>query len=177
MPRYVDCRCLYVGNVDPSDILPYAGYQAFGRRFLESSVQRSRLHATIKRFDQLFGSDSSDQIEKGVLMSNAKQVNLNNFESEVLESSVPVVVDFYADWCAPCRMLGPVLDRVSTAFVGKAKIVKVNIDREPGLARQFNVTSIPTLAFVLHGEVVGQSAGLPSESQLKSAVQRLVDQN
>jgi thioredoxin 1 len=110
-------------------------------------------------------------------VGNAKQVSLNNFESEVLESPVPVVVDFYADWCAPCRMLGPVLDRVSSAFDGKAKIVKVNIDHEPGLARQFNVSSIPTLAFVLRGEVVGQSAGLPSEAQLKSAVQRLVDLN
>ncbi len=64
-------------------------------------------------------------------MSHAKQVSLATFESEVLESSMPVVVDFYADWCAPCRMLGPVLDRVSTAFDGRAKIVKVNIESIP----------------------------------------------
>jgi thioredoxin 1 len=110
-------------------------------------------------------------------MSHAKQVSLATFESEVLESSVPVVVDFYADWCPPCRMLGPILDRVGTAFDGRAKIVKVNIDHQPGLARQFDVSSIPTLAFVLRGEVVGKSAGLLSEGQLKSAVQQLVDLN
>lgn len=110
-------------------------------------------------------------------MSRAKQVSLATFESEVLESSVPVVVDFYADWCGPCRMLGPVLDRVSTAFDGRAKIVKVNIDQEPSLAHQFNITSIPTLTFVLKGEVVGQSAGMPSESELKAAVQKMVDWN
>lgn len=110
-------------------------------------------------------------------MSQTKQVSLANFESEVLESPVPVVVDFYADWCGPCRMLGPVLDRVSTAFAGKAKVVKVNIDKDPSLAQQFNVTSIPTLTFVVHGEVVGQSAGLPSELQLRAAIQKLVELN
>ncbi len=110
-------------------------------------------------------------------MSHAKQVSLATFESEVLESSMPVVVDFYADWCAPCRMLGPVLDRVSTAFDGRAKIVKVNIDREPALAQQFNISSIPTLTFVLRGKVVAQSAGMPSESELSAVVQQLVDLN
>ncbi len=110
-------------------------------------------------------------------MSRAKQVSLATFESEVLESSMPVVVDFYADWCAPCRMLGPVLDRVSTAFDGRAKIVKVNIDQEPALAQQFNVSSIPTLTFLLRGEVVAQSAGMPSESELSAVVQQMVDLN
>jgi thioredoxin 1 len=105
------------------------------------------------------------------------QVSLDNFEQEVLESPVPVVVDFYADWCPPCRMLGPVLDRVSMAFEGRAKIVKVNIDKEPSLARQFNVSSIPTLAFVLKGEVVGQSSGVPSESALNSVVQQMIALN
>ncbi len=110
-------------------------------------------------------------------MSCAKQVSLATFESEVLESSVPVVVDFYADWCAPCRMLGPVLDRISHTFNGRAKVVKVNVDQEPALARQFNVASIPTLAFVVRGEVVGQSAGLVSEAQLRSVVQQMVSLN
>ncbi len=108
-------------------------------------------------------------------MSHAKQVSLATFETEVLESAVPVVVDFYADWCGPCRMLAPILDRVSEAFQGRAKIVKVNIDQERLLAQQFNVTSIPTLTFVVQGEVVGQAAGLPSEKELKSVVQQMID--
>ena len=110
-------------------------------------------------------------------MSNANQVSLATFESEVLESSMPVVVDFYADWCAPCRMLSPMLDRISNKFDRQAKIVKVNIDQEPALARQFNVSSIPTLTFVIQGEVVGQSAGLPSESELCSVVEQLISMN
>lgn len=110
-------------------------------------------------------------------MSNANQVSLATFESEVLESSIPVVVDFYADWCAPCRTLSPMLDRISRKFDRQAKIVKVNIDQEPELARQFNVSSIPTLTFVIRGEVVGQSAGLPSESELSSVVEQLISMN
>jgi thioredoxin 1 len=110
-------------------------------------------------------------------MSNANQVSLATFEREVLESSMPVVVDFYADWCAPCRMLSPILDRISQKYDGQAKVVKVNIDNEPALARQFNVSSIPTLTFILLGEVVGQTAGLPSESELSSVVEQLVSLN
>lgn len=110
-------------------------------------------------------------------MSNANQVSLATFESEVLESSMPVVVDFYADWCAPCRMLSPMLDRISNKFDRQAKIVKVNIDQEPALARHFNVSSIPTLTIVIQGEVVGQSAGLPSESELSSVVEQLISMN
>lgn len=110
-------------------------------------------------------------------MNSAKQVSLATFESEVLESSIPVVVDFYADWCGPCRSLAPVLDRVNTVFDGRAKVVKVNVDQEPTLAQQFNITSIPTLTFVVRGEVVGQSAGVPSETELKAVVQKMVDWN
>ena len=110
-------------------------------------------------------------------MSRAKEVSLATFESEVLDSPVPVVVDFYADWCGPCRALGPVLDRVSTAFAGQAKIVKVNVDREPALAQQFEVSAIPKLAFVVKGEVVGHSEGMASESDLSSVVRQMIAMN
>ncbi|MCC6509505.1 MAG: thioredoxin [Pirellulaceae bacterium] len=110
-------------------------------------------------------------------MSQAKEVTLNNFESEVLESNVPVIVDFYADWCGPCRQLGPVLDRVAGNYLGRAKVVKVNVDQEQELAEQFNVSSIPTLAFVLHGEVVGQATGVASEAALNNAMDQLIAAN
>lgn len=107
-------------------------------------------------------------------MSRSHQVSLANFEEEVLHSQVPVVVDFYADWCAPCRAMGPILDRVSTAFEGQAKIVKVNIDRDPQLASNFNVSSIPTFTFFVKGEVVGQASGMASEADLTDVVQQMI---
>ena len=109
--------------------------------------------------------------------SHSQNVSLSNFENEVLESSIPVIVDFYADWCGPCRMLGPVLDRVSQAFEGIAKIVKVNVDQEPGLASQFNVSSIPMLLYVHKGEIVGKSSGVASEAELTRALSQMIAAN
>ena len=110
-------------------------------------------------------------------MSHAQNVSLTSFEDEVLESSVPVIVDFYADWCGPCRMLRPVLDRVSQAFEGKAKIVKVNVDQEPELASQFNVSSIPMLLYVHKGVIVGKSSGVASEAELTRALSQMIAAN
>ncbi|MCU0712235.1 MAG: thioredoxin [Pirellula sp.] len=107
-------------------------------------------------------------------MSHVKHVTLESFESEVLNSNVPVVVDFYADWCGPCRMLAPTLEKVALAYEGQVKIVKVNVDDEAELAGQFSVSSIPTLAFVIKGEVVGQSAGVASERDLSGVVEQMI---
>ncbi|MFO0975225.1 MAG: thioredoxin [Planctomycetaceae bacterium] len=96
-----------------------------------------------------------------------------SFGQDVLKSPVPVLIDFYADWCGPCRMLAPTLDRLASEFSGKARIVKVNVDREPELASQFNVSSIPNLTFIVDGEIVGQSAGAPPESALRRALNQL----
>ncbi len=118
--------------------------------------------------------NSQNYFREDFQMSHAKEVTLSTFEQEVLQSGVPVVVDFYADWCAPCRLLGPVLDRISNAYEGKAKVVKVNVDREPHLASHFRVSSIPTLMFVNHGEIVGLSSGLASEAAISNTLEKLV---
>ncbi len=106
-------------------------------------------------------------------MSHAQQVNFQNFEHIVLASAVPVIVDFYADWCGPCRMLGPILDRVQAKHADTAKIVKVNVDEEPDLASHFNVSSIPHLVFINNGEVVGQATGLASEDALNDVIHQM----
>jgi len=106
-------------------------------------------------------------------MTNVKHVTLESFETEVLHSDLPVIVDFYADWCGPCRMLAPTLEKVARSYDGQVKIVKVNVDEEAELAGQFSVSSIPTLAFVINGEVVGQSAGVPSERDLVGVVEQM----
>ena len=106
-------------------------------------------------------------------MSSVKHVTKQTFALEVLESPVPVLVDFYADWCGPCRMLVPTLERLSTEFAGRAKIVKVNVDEESALASQFQVSSIPTLIVVADGKLVGRTSGLVPEATLRSALSHL----
>lgn len=88
-----------------------------------------------------------------------------NFHREVLESSKPVLVDFYATWCGPCRMLAPILDEIA-AEREDIKVVKIDVDQEPELAAQYKVVSIPSVFVIQNGEVVAQSLGAKPKSQL-----------
>lgn len=105
-------------------------------------------------------------------MSYIDHVTADTFQTEVMNSDVPVLIDFYADWCAPCRMMGPILDKVATRTAGRAKIVKINVDEEPELASAFRVSSIPALAVVHHGRVVDARVGVSPADQLV----RMLDQ-
>jgi len=105
-------------------------------------------------------------------MSSALQVNAASFEAEVIQSSVPVLIDFYADWCGPCRMMGPVLDQVAQKVQGKAKIVKVNVDQEPELAAAFKVSSIPLLVVMHQGKVVEHVMGAIPAQQVLAMLQK-----
>ena len=98
-------------------------------------------------------------------MSAALAINKNNFKQEVLSSEIPVLVDFWAAWCGPCRMLSPVVDEIAKERQGSVKVVKINVDEEPELARDFNIMSIPTLALIKKGKVVSTSVGVrPKEA-------------
>ncbi len=88
-----------------------------------------------------------------------------NYQSEVLESEVPVLVDFHATWCGPCKMLSPVLDQVA-AELTDVKICKIDVDHAPEIAQQFNVVSVPTLAVVKGGEVVAVAPGVKNKNQI-----------
>lgn len=94
-------------------------------------------------------------------------INNNNFENEVLRSSKPVLVDFYADWCGPCRMVSPVVDQIANEHP-EYKVVKVNVDEQPELASKFNVMSIPALFVVSNGQVVNKSVGAKPKAQILS---------
>ena len=93
-------------------------------------------------------------------------INKNNFENEVLKSDVPVLVDFWAPWCGPCRMLAPVMEQLADEQEGKAKVVKVNVDDNPELAKQFQVYSIPTVIAFKNGQETGRSVGLVPKANL-----------
>lgn len=96
------------------------------------------------------------------------EITKDNFESEVTKSDVPVVLDFWAPWCGPCRSITPILEKLSGEFGEKVKVGKINIDQQPDLARAFRVTSIPTIVAVKSGEVTDTSVGFRGEAPLRA---------
>ncbi len=108
-------------------------------------------------------------------MANPNVINLTdaNFATEVLNSPLPVLVDFWAPWCGPCIQLSPVIDEIANERVGKAKVAKVNVDESPALAGQFRVNSIPALIFFKGGQPAGQLVGRQPKSEILSKLDGL----
>lgn len=104
---------------------------------------------------------------------NIVNVSEASFEADVLKSATPVLVDFWAEWCGPCKMLLPVLNELSTEYAGKVKIAKVNVDQNGMLASQYGIQSIPALLFFKGGQVVGQTVGVRSKKDLKAQLDQL----
>ena len=93
-------------------------------------------------------------------------ITKSNFESEVLNSPIPVVVDFWATWCGPCRMIAPVIEELAEEYDGKVKVGKVNVDDEPELASQFKIVSIPTIVVVKDGKISAKAVGYMTKERL-----------
>lgn len=108
-------------------------------------------------------------------MAHPNVINLTdaNFATEVLNSPLPVLVDFWAPWCGPCIQLSPVIDEIANERVGKAKVAKVNVDESPALAGQFRVNSIPALIFFKGGQPAGQLVGRQPKSEILSKLDGL----
>ncbi len=99
-------------------------------------------------------------------MSNTLEINDDNFEAEIEQHQGLAVVDFWAPWCGPCRMIGPVVDQLATEYAGRAKVAKVNVDTNVKTAARFNVRSIPLVLFFKDGKVVDQILGSVPKAQL-----------
>jgi thioredoxin 1 len=104
----------------------------------------------------------------------AVEITDANFDEVVLKSDKPVVVDFWAAWCGPCRMVGPIIEEMSTEYDGKAIIGKVDVDANPGVSAKFGVRNIPTILFVKNGEVADKSVGAVPKAQLTSKLDALL---
>ena len=104
---------------------------------------------------------------------NMLTLDADNFEREVLQSEQPVLVDFWADWCPPCKAIGPVIEEVATEFEGIARVGKVDVDENESLAERYAISSIPTLLFFRNGEVVDRVQGVVPKSDLTAKLTAL----
>ncbi|MFQ4136872.1 thioredoxin [Nodosilinea sp. PGN35] len=101
----------------------------------------------------------------------------DNFEAEVMQSPVPVLVDFWAAWCGPCRIMNPIVEELAETFAGRAKVAKLNVDEEDALALQYHVMAIPTLIFFQNGERVDTVEGVVAKDDLVARLEALVTAN
>jgi thioredoxin 1 len=105
-------------------------------------------------------------------MGNVLELNDSTFEAEVVNSSIPVLVDFWATWCGPCRKLGPVVDEIAEAYEGKVKFVKINVEESLETAKKYSISGLPSLLVFKNGEAVERMAGLMPKSTIISNIEK-----
>ena len=110
------------------------------------------------------------------MSDNVKEVTSENFKQEVLESDIPVLVDFWAEWCGPCRMIAPAIEGLAEDYSGRVAVGKLNIDENPNTPSKYGVRSIPTLLLFKGGEVVEQTVGVAGKDQLAALLDKHADQ-
>ena len=103
-------------------------------------------------------------------MANVLAVGESNFEAEVIQSGVPVLIDFWAPWCGPCRMIAPIVEQLAAEYSGQIKVAKLNVDESPNLAATYGVSSIPTVMIFKGGDVVDSFIGVQPKTRLQQAI-------
>jgi len=111
--------------------------------------------------------------KEGLYMSSI-EITTGNFQSEVLESPVPVLLDFWASWCGPCKMIGPLVDQLADEYSGRLKVGKVNVDEDGALAEQHGIVSIPTLILYKDGALAGQKTGAAPKNDIVALFKNLI---
>jgi thioredoxin 1 len=125
--------------------------------------------------DKLFNSTGESDVEEELAGEVGPiHVTDSDFQSQVLESDVPVIVDFWAPWCMPCRMIAPVLDKMAQDYAGQLLVAKVNTDENPEWAIKYGVQGIPTLLMVKDGQIVDRIVGVAPAGQIKQQVERML---
>ena len=110
------------------------------------------------------------------MSTEAKHITESDFETEVLGADKPVLVDFWATWCGPCRMVGPEVEAVAAEYAGRANVVKINVDEQPELAGRYGIMSIPTIIVFKNGEIAEQVVGAVNRGKLKEMLDRHIQQ-
>lgn len=106
-------------------------------------------------------------------MSKEKIITDANFQAEVLQSPIPVLVDFWAEWCGPCRMLGPVIDKIADANAGRITVGKMNVDENPQTPQKYGIQGIPTVIFFQKGQVAKQLVGYQSQEKIQKVIDEI----
>jgi thioredoxin 1 len=102
------------------------------------------------------------------------EFTVSNYDAEALKSQLPVLVDFWAEWCGPCKMLSPAIDEIAQEYKGRVKVGKLNVDNAPEIASRYSVTSIPTLLFIKNGNVIEQHVGMLAKKALTAKIDALL---
>ena len=147
--------------------LGYFGKCSSGTCPLTSTWWRGAIYGAVLglMFHFLLGNGSSASMNQST--PSVKRINESQFEAEVAQATSPVVVDFYAPWCGPCKRLSPMLDEMAGSLTNKVKFVKINVDEANALAQRLEIEGVPTLVFFKGGKIVDRLVGLPSSDTLK----------
>jgi thioredoxin 1 len=157
--------------------LGYYGKCSSGTCPLTSTWWREAIYGAVlgSLFYYVSGGTNAASLNKST--ANVKRIGESQFDTEVIQSPSPVVADFYATWCGPCKILSPRLDKLAGSFTHRIQFVKINVDEAPALSRRFDIQGIPTLLFFKHGKIVNRIVGLLATDALKARLESFAGTN
>jgi thioredoxin 1 len=155
--------------------LAYAGKCSAGSCVLIANWRRGAVVGAGLGLAAFLASGAGGNLNEST--ANVNRIGQAEFEAEVVQSSLPVLVDFYAAWCAPCKVLSPRVEKIAGEFTGTIKVVKVNVDESPVIAQRFGIAGLPTLMVFKDGKVVDTMIGLQSEAALRSRLEAVAKEN